>query len=101
MTTPVLNIKKVTCQQISTRDLGRFICEVYQINEYEICANEEWTRDALHLVSVEKQSLYEWDLEKIRKVKAGEEPSFSLRAVMTDLCNQGLIEPGSYLIDAR
>lgn len=101
MATPALNIQKVTYWQISRRDLNRFICECYQINEYEICATEEWTRDALHVIFVEKEPLYEWDLEKIWGVKTGKEPSFSLRPVMTDLCNRGFIEPGSYLIDTR
>lgn len=98
-TKPTLKTKRVSYLQVSCREIGRFICEVYGIPYYSPDATEEWNNDSCHEITVKREELDQWDLEKLEKVKAGKEPSYSFRAVMTDLCNQGFIEPGDYLID--
>ena len=96
---PSLKTKRVSYLKVSYREIERFICKVYGIPHYNIVATEEWSNDSQHRVRAEKGELDQWDLEKLDKVKSGREPSFSFRAVMTDLCNRDLIEPGDYLID--
>jgi hypothetical protein len=99
MEQPTLKIKKVSYFQIEYHDLDKFIQAVYGIRYFSCVAVEEWSNDSKHQIHVEKEELQKWDLDKIEEVKFGKEPSYSLRAVMTDMCNRGLIEPGSYLIN--
>lgn len=98
-TKPKLAVKRVSYLQVSYRDIGKFIQEVYGIPYYNPVATEEWSNDSCHEITVKNEELDNWDLEKLEKVKVGKEPSWSFRAVMTDLCNRDLIEPGDYLID--
>jgi threonine synthase len=98
MEKPTLKMKKVSYLEIECRDLDKFIQEVYDIPYFSCAAVEEWRNDSQHRICVEKEELYKWDRDKIEEVKAGKEPNYSLRAVMIDMCNQGLIEPGDYLI---
>lgn len=98
MPKPTLNVKKVSYFQIEYGDLDRFIQEVYNIPHFSCVSVEDWNNNSQHRIVIRKKELSKWEQEDLKNVKLGREPGYSLRAVMTDLCNQGLIEPGNYLI---
>lgn len=97
-TKPKLRTERVSYIKVDSRDIGKFICEVYGIPYYNPAATQEWSNDSCQIMAVQKEELDAWDLARLEKIKAGDELPYSFRLVMTDLCNQDLIEPGVYLI---
>jgi len=80
-------------------EIEKIICNHYGINEFNCAYTEEWSNDSTHKFNIKKEPLSQWDAKKIELIRAGQEPSFCLHAVLTDLCNSDIIEPGQYLIN--
>lgn len=97
---PTFKLKTSKVQYIEVQDsnLESFINQVYGNRDYRCASANEWRRDGFYYVNVVKEPLDAWDLKMIEELQAGQEPSFSVKAVLTDLCNRDLIEPGDYLI---
>lgn len=99
MRTPQLKCEVVTKIAVDSRALDDFIHEVYKLSSGFSCgAAEEWHNDTSHTFEIKRGPLDKWDQEKVDQLKAGEHPSYCVRAVLTDLANKGLIQEGDYLI---
>jgi hypothetical protein len=93
-----LAYKEVTLRKVDYQDVDDLIAEVYG-REYEIVPSEEWNNMQDHEVTVEKGEIDEYDQKKLNRFKNGDGiPSYMLYALLTDMCNNGHIEPGEYLI---
>ena len=80
-------------------DLERFIQHVYGI-EYEILCGEECSNGtSKHYTLKKDEKIDSYDQRDFDKFLAGKSVSFVLRTLMTDMCNRGLIEPGTYYVD--
>lgn len=97
MTNPTLKCKKETRIVVNECELDEFIEEVYGVN-YEPTAREEWSNDTEHCFILKKKLLDDYDTKKIRALESGKPEDYSLRVIMTDLCNKNLIEEGTYTI---
>jgi hypothetical protein len=96
-----MNLKHEKFEVIAVdyNDFDKFIKEIYQI-DYEIIVDEELNNDSHKLFQIKKEELKEWDKEKLKKFlkSNGKDESWCAKLLLTDLCNQDLIEPGWYLI---
>jgi hypothetical protein len=93
-----LNTKRVSYIEVDWYDLGEFIRKVYGIDHYDPASLEEWNNDSSYTFRVEKSELSRYETSKLQDFKSNRETSHSLRILLKDLCNQGLIEPGHYII---
>lgn len=93
---PQLQCKKVTYTEVQYHDLDDYIQEVYG-HEFNCVADQEWSNDSKKTVWAE-EGTDKWDQEKVDKFVATGHYSFSLQAILRDLCNRKLLEPGKYLV---
>lgn len=89
-------------------DLQNFIETVWEDrfkplkNKFDsFCIIGEQPNDSvLTFDDIKKEKIDEWDNQKLQKFyDTSYIEGFSLRVVLTQLCNEGLIEPGNYMID--
>ena len=91
---------KVTKAEVFLVDYGyfeRFVESVYK-REYRFTAAEEIPNDIEKMFDNITGTLDELEQEDIRRFREKGEYTFRTRAILDDLCNQGLIEPGHYVI---
>lgn len=98
MPNPTLRVKKTSYFEVDYNDLDTFINKVYGIKGFSCAATEEWGNDSQHRVYVEKKPLASYDAPKVEKNNILN-ADYNLRAIMQDLANRDLIEPGIYLIN--
>lgn len=94
------NYTKKVIIEVDHYHLETLIREIYG-QDYEIMPYEEVGSSqyaATYNIDVKKSKLDEYDLSRIEKLKTGNPESYSLRAIMTDMCNREIIEDGSYVI---
>jgi hypothetical protein len=84
--------QKITHRVVDYSDLEDFINEHYK-SDYEIVAANEWNNDTSYSINVEKEEFTEYEEEKLRDFNF-----CTIRIILLDLCNKGLIEEGDYLI---
>ena len=93
-------------------DLDKLIKRVYGIFETPVLTNsslgyrsfsivsmEEWQNDQSHEFTVKREPLDRWRREELREFM--EDPfraSYKTWVLLNDLCNNGYIEPGTYII---
>jgi hypothetical protein len=67
---------------------------------YNVVADQEWNNDSSYTGYAEKAPLDNYDQKKLDEFKAshGKKGSYMLNILLSDCTNQGLIEPGKYLI---
>lgn len=94
-----LKVRTETVKFIDCSDLEEFTKEVYG-HRFDAAASQEWNRDSYHSKRAEARELASWDQEKIDQLMNGEEPEFALEAVLNDLVNKGLLEPGDYYFNS-
>lgn len=87
----------VTLLKVQYYDLDEFI-EKMSGHPYNCVSAEEWSNDSHHRFNIGPDA-DQWDVERWESQKAGREPSFSLRSILTCLCAEGHIEPGIYFIE--
>lgn len=95
--------KKETFISVDYNDLEDLIHKTYGIKNYEMIAAEEWNNDSQHRIRIKKnEKLYDWDVENFEKWKSAqtsyEACDISLRLILIDMCKQGIIEEGTYLV---
>ena len=99
---------------IECHDLERFIVKVYGVFEFSpawkrgsklpytnfsIVAMEEWGNYQEHSFTVKRERLDKWDREGLREfMESPCNKSYMLHILLTDMCNNGYIEPGEYLV---
>ncbi len=81
-------------------DLEEFINHHYSPSiDFCFPADVESANDTSHTFELTfGDELSEWDLKKIEKFKQGK-GSYVTATLLQDLCNRGLIDPGSYVIN--
>lgn len=87
-------MKKVTYFKMSEDEIDKLISEAYGI-DYILAAYEEACNDSQHTFSVEPEPLDEYDRSKLDR----KDFHFMTRSLLCDLCHQGKIEAGDYLVE--
>ncbi len=85
--------------EVDYGDLEELIQEVYGVKEFSIPSSEEVSNGVCRKFSIAKEALNEYTVTSINKFKEEpEESSFMLRTLLVDMCSNGIIMPGEYLI---
>ena len=79
-------------------ELDDLICKTYGVNDFESIASEEWNNYSRYEFGIKKSVLTGYDLKTIENVRAGKNPSYAVRDLLTDMCNNDIIPEGDYLI---
>ncbi len=87
-----------TLYVISNRDWNEIVRKQYDVPKYDFWDDNEADRDGTYQFTVRKRELSRWDLDDLKKFKDGQ-ASFMTNTILTDLCNQNLIDEGEYLIN--
>jgi len=91
--------KKEVFFTVEGDDIETLIKHTYGHN-FECGADLEASCDSTHKIHVEKGELEdEYDRENILEFIDTGEGSYMLRYIMCDMCDRGIIEEGTYLID--
>lgn len=85
---------KVTYIEMDYDEVDRIISDAYGIN-YEFVAFEEAHNDSSHTFLVEAEALNEYDQSNLDR----KDFRFMTQSLLCDLCHQGKIEAGNYLIN--
>jgi hypothetical protein len=80
---------------VEDHELNRFVEDVYGLQDYNVACSEEWSNDTEHRVEARKEELAQYYKDKLKDLSTN---SYTLSAIMSDLCNRDLIKPGVYLI---
>lgn len=89
-----LKSTKKTYQVVEYHDLDNFIHAVTGL-DYMCASEEQWSNDTYHLINV-TGVIDDYDKKKFIGFKKG--GSYSLRMILNNLCSEGHIKPGGYLI---
>lgn len=87
-----------TLYVISCWDWNEIVRTQYNFARYDFWDDNEADRDGIYKFTAKKRKLEEYDLNRIEKFKEGQD-SFMTDIILTDLCNQNLIDEGEYLIN--
>ena len=93
-----LKVTKKTVLSVDYLDLEKAIQEFYGVKSFSVVVDLKAGNDTVHEICVEKEPLDEYGAKKLKAFGAGGHPTFVLRTLLTDMCNQGAIESGTYLI---
>lgn len=80
-------------------ELEELVKKTYEIKNYSFIATEECGNDSTHSFNVERKSLRDFEQEYIDEMKSGNPITCSNYAILNDLCNKEVLEPGNYLIE--
>ena len=94
-----LKTKQATYTEVDYYDLERLIQEVYKQPDYNVVAEEEWSNDTSHTLTIERAALTEFETRDIEEFVASGDGQYKLGSILADLCLHGHIEPGDYLIN--
>lgn len=92
-------MQKIEVIKTDTNEIEALLKEHYGI-KYEIVAGEECDSRTYLLYTIHAEPLPEYDLRKLEEIKSGKHRNFATRILMQQLCIDGHIEAGEYLIDA-
>lgn len=96
----VLRCSVKTVIDVDYVDLEGFIEAHYGVDDYSVIADLECKNDSSHTVSVSGGKLDKYDTKTLNEFKSGKaEYGCSLHILMQDMCNEGVIEAGDYLIN--
>lgn len=103
MSKPKLKMKKPEyLAEVNYGDLNAFINKVYGFppGTYEVVASQEWSNDSSYTAYAQAGQLPAYIQSKLDKFKAskGQDSMYMLNTLLSDCVNQGLLEPGKYLI---
>lgn len=83
---------------VDYNDLEAFIEEIYG-HEYEIVSMEEWNNSESHTFNIKGERIDDYNMKYITFLEKGNPKQYSLRVILIDMCNNGYIEEGNYLIN--
>lgn len=82
------------------RELEELIAAFYSWKEYEFVAAEELQNDVSWTAEVDKEPLDEFEKEDLAEIKAKNgNKCWRTRLLLKDMCNQGAIPEGHYLVE--
>jgi hypothetical protein len=91
-------IKEETLKIVDYWDLEEIIKEYYG-KEYETVPGEEWSNDSNYKFTIEKgEKIWKADQERLDTFKETGKGEILLRTLLTDMCNNDAIPPGTYLV---
>lgn len=92
-------ITKKLVLAIDYRDVEKLIQEAYDVGEWSFVADNELGNDSDLELNIKAEPLDKWQQPKLdRFIDTKGQGSFMTRTLLTDLCNKGVLEPGSYLV---
>ena len=93
-----LKHKKETTIRVSYKDLDAFIVKHYG-QPFEVTASEEARNDSCLSFTVAAGQNRDYDTEYLKEFREKGRYGFLLGTILNDLCDRGLIEAGSYVVD--
>ena len=94
---PKLKCKKRTVFWVDYYDFNSFVNDIYGI-DYSFTASEESGNDTTHAFNKIDGKVDACDQEDLDLFKTNEKQSYMARILLNNLCKNGYIEPGDYLI---
>lgn len=81
-------------------EFDKFVKEIYGVQQFEVAADLESGNDTSHTFNgIKKKPLSQWDAKKIEDFKTKDGAvSYTTRTLLEDLCNNGHIPEGNYII---
>ena len=97
---PTLKTVESTIINVDYNDLEDFIREVYGVN-YSIPCGEEISNDSKKSYNVSAANVDKFKIREFKKLKSSDEvdEGFYLIYILNDCCANGLIKPGTYLVN--
>lgn len=98
-----MKLEKVQYIEVDYDELTKFIVEHLPApTDYNMVAEEEWSNDSDHVVSVDPPTDYDlkFDLKELREQLTAGRPKlqYNLGTIMQELATRGLLEYGNYLV---
>lgn len=78
-------------------ELEELVKKVYGI-EWSLVADQELGNDSSYSVEISKEEIDGYEIGRLEAWKKGKFVGWLAPWIMTDLCNNGHLEPGDYLI---
>lgn len=95
-----LKFKEEKVFRVDYKDLDKLINKVYGLKDFEVVATEEASNDStLSFGGISSRKQDEYDLEMLNNFKQGINRRFCTHVILNDLCIQGIIPPGDYIVD--
>lgn len=80
-------------------ELEELILKTYG-QEYDIHADEELSNEDVKTYdNMTHERLDEWDIKNIDALRAGKPKMWSLVVIIQDMVNNGVLQPGNYLLE--
>jgi hypothetical protein len=95
-----LKHKVMTVLYVDCADLEQLVYKTYNVTngQYDFIADEEGY-ESIHLFSVKKNKLSDYDVTDIEEWKVGEGFSaFITHKLLNDMCDKGVLDEGDYII---
>lgn len=90
--------KVETFHVISESDWNEIVRTHYDAEDYSFWENEEADNGGSYTFSVEKEELSDYNKDQLKNLKDIYVSFFMAHAILIDLCNQGFIDEGQYII---
>jgi len=91
-------MKTKTVIEMDYNEFEELVKKVYG-RKWSFVADQELRNDTSWTCRVEKEELDEFELSDIEKFKQGELHTYLANTLLTDLVNNGHLQPGDYLIE--
>lgn len=99
-TTPKLKkFEKFEVISVDYSDLEDLVQRVYSQPDYSFVSSEELGNDSQKLYKGIDGKLDKWEEDDIRSFRENGECNYKGNAILNDLCRNGYLQPGNYLID--
>lgn len=92
-----MKIKTVTLNEVDFNELNRAVSAHFG-QCYEVVSDEELSNDSSKEVTVERKPLNEWEAQRVEKFRTTGKGQYLLHRLLQQMCNEGKIEPGKYLV---
>jgi len=89
---------KKTYFEVDWHDFEDLVKKVYG-QDYEFVADQECGNDSSHTFSASSKELDEYEAERVKEFKDTGEYNYLAGELFNDLCRQGKIEEGSYIVN--
>jgi len=93
-----MKVNKVTVLKVNYKELDRAISTHYG-KPFDVVADQELNNDSEKEINIYPAVLDDYERKQVVHFKETGSYNFSLRALLIDMCNEGIVEPGNYLIE--
>jgi len=92
------NIKKKTIFQMDDHIFDQIVNEFYGMTDFSLVADQELGNDSSYVYNTSNNSA-SYDKETLKNFKNNEFVSFVAPVLFNDLCSNGVLEEGEYVIN--